>query len=155
MRNHYRPAIQNGQIAKRPRRGNSPQFGSSRSSTNNTTVINPRVSKSGALRANATAIVSEIKMPRVLLALVGAGALIAAGFLFGLHEQFVAYAFNREEVKVQSKIEQVVSETRALKAEQKHDTSPQSLSQLIAGQKRLQPLKLDPAKQGAKKSSSH
>lgn len=155
MRNHYRPAIQNGQIVKRPRRAIAPQFGSLRSSTNKTTVINPHISKSETLRTSASAIVNEFKLPRVLMALVGGGVLIAAGFLFGLHEHFVAYAFNREEVKVQSKIDQVVSEARALKAEQKHNSGPQSLAQLIDGKGRLQPLKLDPAKPSARKPPAH
>lgn len=141
MGNHYRPVIQNGPIAKRARRAAKPSLAphaaTPRRAHRQSPDIRPLAAASFAVR--------ELCPPRALVALVGCGALIAAGFIFGLREHFVAYAFNREEVKVQSKIEQVISESRALNAEQQQAGSPLSLARSIGGRGRVQELRLDPA----------
>lgn len=161
MRNHYRPAIQNGPIAKRARRPPAPP--AARSSAAGVVARRgprermPEVLREAAgekFRAAVSVAARDLRPSRVLLALIGCGLLIAAGFVFGLREHFVAHALNRAEVQVQSEIERAASAERALKAEQKQAGGPQPLSDSANRRGRVQPLKLDPARPGAKPKKS-
>lgn len=154
MQSHFRPQIQNGPIAKRPRRHPAPTVTSPSSSLAlPSKAVAAGLQARARLRALSPAAAMELLPSRVLVTLLVCGALIAAGFVFGLHEHFVAYAFGRDEVKVQTKIEQSTSEQRALKAEQRQAVSPFVLARTAESQGRVQPIKLDPAKPGAKPKS--
>jgi hypothetical protein len=161
MRNHYRPAIQNGPIAKRARRPSVPpaaQSGAARvAARRGPRERMPEMLREAAgerFRAAASVAARDLRPSRVLLALIGCGLLIAAGFVFGLREHFVAHALNRAEVRVQSEIERATSAERALKAEEKQAGGPRSLAESANRRGHVQPLKLDPARPGAKPKPS-
>jgi hypothetical protein len=148
MRNHYRPQIQNGPVAKRARRSLAPPA----AAVPKVAAEQPPLRRQ--CRPASAAAVREMRPPRVLVALTLCGALIAAGFILGLHEHFVAYALGREEVRIQSQIELATSEARALDSERRQAGSPQSLAQAVGQRGRVQPLKLDAARPQAKAAPS-
>jgi|GEM_PF-2332945 len=122
MRIYYRPGIQNGHISKR-----SP--GKIHAALPARSARLPRLDGSRQLH--------------VLLLLVGAGAAIAAGFVFSLHQHFTASAIGREEVRLKANIDQLYSEQRHLELKRTHALSPGEVEREARRQGRLGPLKLD------------
>ena len=175
MSMHFRPKIQNGQIARRSPITNatrpSPRF-SVPSSLSALTPVWAGVSVTelahtglsalaldGKLKATETTVKSKAQpasRARVLVGLIGCGALLAAGFMFSLRDHFMAYACGREEVQLKSQVDQISAERRTLEVKREHAVSPPEIDRLARQQTTLAPIEMDQKKalQVAKKPAA-
>jgi hypothetical protein len=121
MSRYYRSNIQNGPVAKRPRvmRSNWP------------------------VRAWRAPRRLGPHQARALLALIGCGALVAAGFVFSLHQHFTANAIGRADARLQSRLDQTLSARRQLELQRATALSPRELARVARQQGELAPLRFD------------
>ncbi len=162
MNTHFRPRIQNGPVAKRARSGYTAQSVSrspkpSPAATETMTPLWSGVS-AGELtqrglaalgldeRLQSTAVIAKEKTAspsRVLLGLIGCGVLLASGFMLSLRDHFTAHAFGREEVKLQSKIQQSEVEQQELDITLQRVSSPNVLDRAAREVAGLGPLEME------------
>lgn len=90
MKATYRPKIRNGHISRRPVQGTF-------------------AARAGWMPRN--------RKPQAVWALVAIGAVVAAGFVAGLHWQLSAHNISRAEVKLKSELSRAESEQRFLEAQ--------------------------------------
>lgn len=162
MNMHFRPKIQNGPVAKRSRSGHTFQSvsRSPKPSFAATATMTPLWSgvSAGELtqrglaalaldeRLQSTAVIAKEKAAspsRVLLGLIGCGVLLAGGFMFSLRDHFTAHAFGREEVKLQSKIQQSEVEQQQLDITLQRVSSPAMLDRAAREVAGLGPLEME------------
>src|SRR5437764_1323251 len=122
---YYRPNVQNGSVAKRPRSKPSPR-------------PSPRL-----MHANQPLEVSAPHQSRALLYLIAFGACIAAGFVFSLNQHFIASALGREGVRLRAELDQAGSERRHLELNRARASSPLEIEHAANRQGNLAPLKMD------------
>lgn len=67
------------------------------------------------------------RRPQVVWVLVTIGAVIAGGFIAGLHWQLSAHAISRAEVKLKNDLSQAENEQRFLEAQQYGALTPQAI----------------------------
>lgn len=162
MNMHFRPKIQNGPVAKRSRSGHTFQSvsRSPKPSFTATATMTPLWSgvSAGELtqrglaalaldeRLQSTAVIAKEKAAspsRVLLGLIGCGVLLAGGFMFSLRDHFTAHAFGREEVKLQSKIQQSEVEQQQLDITLQRVSGPAMLDRAAREVAGLGPLEME------------
>lgn len=113
----YRPKIRNGHISRRPVKG--------------TFVARP-----GWMPKN--------RRPQMVWVLMTIGAVIAAGFIAGLHWQLNAHAISRAEVKLKNDLTHAENERRFLEAQQYGALTPQEIERTASRHKgNVAPVVLD------------
>ena len=100
MKTTYRPNIRNGAISRRPVKGTF-------------------AARAGWMPRN--------RRPQAVWVLVVICAVIAAGFVAGLHWQLNAHALSRAEVKLKNELNQAVNEQRFLEAQQSGALTPHEI----------------------------
>lgn len=160
MNMHFRPKIQNGPVTKRTRSGYADLAAPRLPKPVATATMTPLWSgvSAGELkqrslaalgldeRLQSTAVIAKEKTAsssHVLLSLIGCGVLLAGGFMFSLRDHFTAHAFGREEVKLQSKIQQADAEQQQLDITLQRAASPQMLERVARESAGLAPLELE------------
>jgi hypothetical protein len=162
MNTHFRPKIQNGPVAKRARSGYTAQSAprSPKPSFAATATMTPLWSGVSASeltqrglaalaldeRLQSTAVIAKEKTAspsRVLLGLIGCGVLLTGGFMFSLRDHFTAHAMGREEVKLQSKIQQSEVEQQQLDISLQRVSSPSALDRAAREVAGLGPLEME------------
>ncbi len=159
---HFRPKIQNGPVAKRTRTG----YGYAAKPAPHSPKLLPFVTitplwsgvsvgelaQSGLVafgldeRLQSTEVIAKEKTvspSRLLLGLIGCGVLLAGGFMFSLRDHFTAHAFEREEVKLQSKIQQAEVEQQQLDMALQRAASMPTLERAARESAGLVPLELE------------
>ncbi len=175
MSTHFRPKIQNGQIVRRSPITNSIRTSPRFSVPTALAAITPvwagvsvtelaqtglsALALDGKLKATETTVKSKAQSAsraRVLVGLIGCGALLAAGFMFSLRDHFKAYACGREEVQLKSQVDQISAERRTLEVKREHAVSPQEIDRSARQQTTLAPIEMDHKKalQVAKKPAA-
>lgn len=113
----YRPKIRNGNIPRRPVKGTF-------------------AARAGWMPRN--------RRPQMVWALMTIGAVIATGFVAGLHWQLQAHAISRAEVKLKNDLTQAESERRFLEAQQYGALTPQEIERTAIKHKgNVAPVALD------------
>ncbi len=160
MNMHFRPKIQNGQVAKRARTGYTVQPASRSIKASPLATMTPLWSgvSVSELKQNGLAVFGldgqlqstqvvpkekTVSPSRVLLGLIGCGVLLAGGFMFSLRDHFTAHAVGREEVKLKSKIQQADVEQQQLDIARQRAASPQMLERAARESAGLAPLELE------------
>jgi hypothetical protein len=117
MKPTYRPKIRNGHISRRPVKGTF-------------------AARAGWMPKN--------RRPQAVWVLVTIGAVIAAGFVAGLHWQLSAHAISRAEVKLKNELSQAENEQRFLEAQQYGALTPQEIERTASKHKgNVAPVELD------------
>lgn len=181
MNAQYRPKIQNGQVIKRPRT-TAGSYTITKTQRAAYSVLAPawegpsvsaiaqtglsalglderlRTTEITAPTTTKTAALSHIK---TMMGLIGCGLILAGAFMFSLRDHFTAHAFGREQVKLQSQIEQAAAVQNNLEAQRQRAASPgeieraastlTNLAPIEPEQKQMMPL---PKKASAKNSTS-
>lgn len=139
MREYYRPAIQNGRIPRRFVR-TVPAASRIRSSRGrqvrgeeNERIISADFAVPAAIRNQSTI---------ALLLLTGGSLVIAASFLFGLHQHFNAVQINQEDARLRMDIQKAEAQQGWLSVERARIRSPRQLEEKISGTG-LMPLSLE------------
>jgi hypothetical protein len=139
MREYYRPAIQNGRIPRRVFRSASPasriRSGRSRQAHREESerIISADFAVPAAIRNQSTI---------ALLMLTGGSLVIAASFLFGLHQHFDAARINQEDARLRMDIQKAEAQQGWLSVERARIRSPRQLEEKISGTG-LMPLSLE------------
>ncbi len=117
MKTTYRPKVRNGHISRRPVKGTF-------------------AARAGWMPRN--------RHPHSVWILVIIGALVAGGFVAGLHWQIKAHNTSREEVRLKSALSQAESEQRFLQAEQVGALAPREIERATSRSRTaIQPVSLD------------
>ena len=84
------------------------------------------------------------RRPQAVWVLVMIGAVVAGGFVAGLHWQLSAHALSRAEVKLKNELNQAENEQRFLEAQQYGALTPQEIERTASrGKGRVAPVALD------------
>ncbi len=133
MITYHRPAIQNGQIARRPRRVAPAAIPAS-----------PRVRRNFHTDTQVSGLTSARTESRsaAMPALIICGLLLAAGFVYGLSQHFTAAEALRNRVQLRTELEQARTEQRSLEISDEQERSPAQLERRLNGDE-LVPVSFD------------
>lgn len=113
----YRPRVQNGQIARR--RVRSAGANGSKSSSNKSRAAGePRTRSSGRRQA------SQAQGSNVLWTLIFVGAVVATGFVIGLHSQINAHQLGQAEAQLKSELDDISNRQRFEILDQRRALNP-------------------------------
>ena len=142
MITYHRPAIQNGQIARRSRRVAPAAIPAS-----------PRVRRNfdAATRAAGLTGARAESRSAAMPALIICGLLLASGFVYGLYQHFTAAGVLRDRVQLRTELEQARTEQRSLEIRDDQERSPAQLEQRLGGGE-LVPVSFD---QSVRRAANH
>jgi hypothetical protein len=133
MITYHRPAIQNGQIARRSRRVAPTAIPASPRARQNFDAATRAVALTGAREESHSA-----AMPVLIIC----GLLLASGFVYGLSQHFTAAGILRDRVQLRTELEQARTEQRSLEIRDEEEHSPAQLERRL-GSGELVPVSFD------------
>lgn len=134
MRQYYQPVIQNGRIPRRairsgiPARAISPGIRHKRNRHNEPGEVVQAITP-GLVTSSVRKNQSTIAMTMLIIG----SLLIAASFVFGLHQHFTAAVISQQDAQLRLTMQKAETEQTWLSVERARERSPQRLMERISG----------------------
>ncbi len=181
MNAQYRPKIQNGQVIKRPRTAagsytitkaqraayavlapawDGPSVSAIAQTGLSALGLDEKLRTTEVIAQTATK-TTALSHTKTMMGLIGCGLILSGAFMFSLRDHFTAHAFGRDQVKVQTQIEQATAVQNNLEAQHQRAASPGEIERAASTLTNLAPIEPEqkkmmslPKKASAKNSTS-